>query len=115
METMKRLRGSETRLAKDGKKAEMGEYGVLIDGKWLKTGNAIEVHSPYDDALVAVVHRAGPKEIEKAIATAVSAFEVTRKMPSWKKADVLQKISQAITARREELARTIALEAGKPI
>jgi len=115
METMKRLRGSETRLAKDGKKAEMGEYGVLIDGKWLKTGNAIEVHSPYDDTLVAIVHRAGPKEIDNAIATAVAAFEVTRKMPSWKKADVLQKISLAITVRREELARTIALEAGKPI
>jgi acyl-CoA reductase-like NAD-dependent aldehyde dehydrogenase len=116
METTKRLRGSEARVAKDGKgKAEMGEYGVLIDGKWLKTGDAIEVHSPYNDALVAVVHRAGPKEIDQAIAVATAAFEVTRKLPSWKKAEVLQKVSQGIVARREELARTIALEAGKPI
>jgi len=116
MEATKRLRGSEARVAKDGKmKAEMGDYGVLIDGKWLKTGDAIEVHSPYNDALVAVVHRAGPKEIDQAIAVATAAFEVTRKLPSWKKAEVLQKVSQGIAARREELARTLALEAGKPI
>ncbi|HLE73662.1 MAG TPA: aldehyde dehydrogenase family protein, partial [Anaerolineales bacterium] len=116
METAKRLRGSEPRSAKDGaKKAELGEYGVLIGGIWLKTGDAIEVHSPFNDALVAVVHRAGPKEIEQAIATAVEAFQVTRKLPAWKRAEVLMKVSQGIAARREELARTIALEAGKPI
>jgi glyceraldehyde-3-phosphate dehydrogenase (NADP+) len=114
VEAVKRLRGSEARKASGGK-SELGEYGVLLDGKWLKTGDAIEVHSPYDDALVAIVHRAGPKEIEQAIAGATKAFEVTRKLPSWKKAEVLMKVSQGIAARREELARTIALEAGKPI
>lgn len=114
VEAVKRLRGSEARKASGGK-SELGEYGVLLDGKWLKTGDAIEVHSPYDDALVAIVHRAGPKEIEQAIAGATKAFEVTRKLPAWKKAEVLMKVSQGIAARREELARTIALEAGKPI
>jgi acyl-CoA reductase-like NAD-dependent aldehyde dehydrogenase len=115
MDTTKRLRGSETRTAKNGANAEMGEYDVLIDGKWLKTGDAIEVHSPYDDALVAIVHRAGPKEIEQAIAVATAAFQITRKLPTWKRSDVLMRVSQGIAARREELARTIALEAGKPI
>ncbi|MGH2581897.1 MAG: aldehyde dehydrogenase family protein, partial [Anaerolineales bacterium] len=116
MVTTKRLRGSATRSARDGdKQSEMGEYGVLIDGMWQKTGDAIEIHSPYDDSLVAIVHRAGPVEIEKAIETATRAFKTTRKLPSWKRADVLTKISQAIASRREDLARTIALEAGKPI
>jgi acyl-CoA reductase-like NAD-dependent aldehyde dehydrogenase len=115
METTQRLRGSETRTATSGAKAEMGEYGTLIDGQWLKTGDAIEVHSPYDDALVAVVHRAGAKEIQHAIEVATAAFQVTRKLPTWKRAEVLMKVSHGIAARREELARTIALEAGKPI
>lgn len=116
MEGTNRLRGSETRQAQGGaKKGELGEYGALVNGTWLKTGDAIEVHSPYDDALVAVVHRAGPKEIEQAIAVAVDVFQLTRKLPSWKRAEVLMKVSQGITARREDLARTIALEAGKPI
>lgn len=115
--TTSRLRSSETRSATKGgsKSAELGEYGTLINGQWLKTGDAIEVHSPYDDALVAIVHRAGPNEIEQAIASATAAFEETRKLPSWKRADVLLKVSQAIASRKEEFARTIALEAGKPI
>jgi glyceraldehyde-3-phosphate dehydrogenase (NADP+) len=115
METTQRLRGSETRTAKSGANTEMGEYGALIDGQWLKTGDAIEVHSPYNDALVAVVHRAGAKEIQQSIEVATAAFQVTRKLPTWKRAEVLMKVSQGIAGRREDLARTIALEAGKPI
>src|SRR5574341_1036983 len=114
---IERLREAQTRTASatDVGKAELGEYGILINGKWQKTGDAIEVRSPYDGKLVAVVHRAGPEHIEGAIATAVEAFETTRHLPSWKRAEVLEKISVGIAARREELARTIALEAGKPI
>jgi acyl-CoA reductase-like NAD-dependent aldehyde dehydrogenase len=95
--------------------AELGEYGCFVGGQWIQTGDAIEVHSPYDEALVAIVHRAGPKQIEQAIAAATAAFQVTRKLPAWKRADVLEKISTGIAARREDFARTIALEAGKPI
>ena len=83
MSTVERLRSATARVASTGDAAgtELGEYGALVNGQWLKTGDAIEVRSPYDDALVAVVHRAGPKEIEAAIAAAVDAFAVTRKMP----------------------------------
>jgi acyl-CoA reductase-like NAD-dependent aldehyde dehydrogenase len=117
MSTADRLRGAEARPAKslDAAKAELGEYGVLINGEWLKTGDAIEVHSPYDDSLVAIVHRAGPDEIEASILKAVEAFAVTRKLPSWKRAEILEAISAGISDRHEEFSRTIALEAGKPI
>jgi acyl-CoA reductase-like NAD-dependent aldehyde dehydrogenase len=95
--------------------ASQGEYGCYIAGQWIRTGDAVEVRSPFDEALVAVVHRAGGQEIESAIAKATAAFQVTRKMPTWKRADALEKISAGIAARRDELAGTIALEAGKPI
>ena len=94
---------------------DVREYGALVNGEWIKTGNTMEIRSPYDDALVAVIHRAGPAEIEAAIAGAVDAFQVTRHMPSWQRAAVLERISVGIAERREEFARTIALEAGKPI
>jgi glyceraldehyde-3-phosphate dehydrogenase (NADP+) len=112
-----RLRDAQAQAASlDGaSKAELGEFGILIAGEWIKTGDAIEVRSPYDDTLVGIVHRAGPEHVERAIAASVRAFEETRHLPSWKRAEVLEKISAGIIARREELARTIALEAGKPI
>lgn len=117
MTTIERLRGAEMKLATQDNRepARLGEFGCYIAGEWIKTGDAVEVRSPFDNSLVAVVHRAGPKEIEAAIAKAASAFQVTRKLPVWKRAEALEKISLGIAARREEFAQTIALEAGKPI
>ena len=117
MSAIERLREAATRSAKagSGSSSTLGEFGILVDGRWVETGEAIEVHSPYDDSLVAVVHRAGPQDIETAISRAVEAFEETRRMPAWRRAGVLESISQGIATRREAFARTIALEAGKPI
>ena len=89
--------------------------GPLINGRTIETGDIGEVRSPYDGALVAVVNRAGPDEIEQSIVAAVAAFEETRRMPAWRRSDILEKISVAIAQRREEFARTMALEAGKPL
>jgi acyl-CoA reductase-like NAD-dependent aldehyde dehydrogenase len=94
---------------------ELGETGVLVGGEHVETGETYEVRSPFDDAPVAIVHRAGAEEVERAIAGAVTAFETTRRLPSWRREQVLERISAGIALRREELARTIALEAGKPI
>jgi acyl-CoA reductase-like NAD-dependent aldehyde dehydrogenase len=89
--------------------------GPLIDGRTVETGATFEVRSPYDRQVVAVVHRAGPNEIERAIASASRAFTTTRALPAWKRSAILEAIGDAIATRREDLAVTIALEAGKPI
>ena len=93
----------------------LGELGIVLDGDQLWTGETYEVRSPYDGAPVAVVHRAGPDDVERAIAGAVEAFATTRRLPSWQREQILEGISTGIAERREELSRTIALEAGKPI
>ena len=93
----------------------LGELGILLGGEEVETGETVEIRSPFDGALVAVVHRAGPEEVERAIAAAVESFETTRRLSSWQRELVLQRISAAIAEQREELARTVALEAGKPV
>ena len=93
----------------------LGELGIVLGGDQLSTGETYEVRSPYDGAPVAVVHRAGPDDVERAIAGAVEAFATTRRLPSWQREQILEGISAGIAERREELARAIALEAGKPI
>src|SRR3954452_7008831 len=87
------------------------EYGAVVGGETLTRGEPYEIRSPYDNQLVALVHRAGPADIERAIANAVRAFDTTRRLPSWKKEEILSRISAGIAARRDEFARTIALEA----
>ncbi len=113
---VERLRSSDVHTrATDATGAEFGSFGVLINDEWLTTDNPIEVRSPYDSTLIAVVHLAGPNLVEKAIQTAHEAFQITRKLPSWKRSEVLEKISAGIKANREKFARAIAFEAGKPI
>ncbi|HLA45570.1 MAG TPA: aldehyde dehydrogenase family protein, partial [Aggregatilineales bacterium] len=115
--SIERLRDAKTQSAStaDASQTELGEYGALINGQWIKTGDAIEVRSPYDEVLVAIVHRAGADQVEQSLQAVTEAFEITRRLPTWKRAEILEKISDGIKSRHEEFARTIALEAGKPI
>jgi glyceraldehyde-3-phosphate dehydrogenase (NADP+) len=117
MTVPERLRTASDRqaVADRKEKSRLGTFRCYLAGEWIETGNAVEVRSPFNDELVAVIHRAGSNEIESAITKATGAFEVTRKLPVWKRAAALEKISAGIAARREEFAQTIALEAGKPI
>lgn len=112
-----RVRSASVTMAthRGGESPQLGEFGCFVGGKWIESGDAVDVHNPYDESLVAVVHRAGPLEIEAAIVKATEAFQIMRRLPVWKRAEALEKISSGIAARRDDFARTIALEAGKPI
>ncbi len=52
---------------------------------------------------------------ERAIQSAVQAFGSTRRLPAFERQRVLRSIAQYISAHKEEFARTMAQEAGKPI
>ncbi len=95
-------------------------YPFFLAGTW-QTGETAhpsriqEVRNPHTGALFATISVAGPAELEQAIQSAVAAFETTRALPSHRRAAVLRTIADTIGAQAEELARTIAQEAGKPI
>jgi glyceraldehyde-3-phosphate dehydrogenase (NADP+) len=112
--TEKRLRGSSFD-RDEGEQTALGTFAPLVGGQERETGDAYLVRSPYDGAPVAAVHRAGPGDIEAAIAAAAEAFETTRKLASWQREQVLERIADLVAERKEELARTISLEGGKPI
>jgi acyl-CoA reductase-like NAD-dependent aldehyde dehydrogenase len=111
-----RLRSADVeRVEAIGDTGELGEWAPVVRGRVLKTGNAYAIRSPFDDSTVAVVHRAGQNLVEDAIAAADGAFETTRRLPSWKRAEILARVAGTIADRKERLARTITLEGGKPI
>lgn len=113
---VERLRDAKQQQAADGtSQSILGEYGALVNGQWLKTGTAIEVRSPYDNSLVATVHRAGPDEVEQAIQAAHDGFKTIRKIPTWQRAEILEKVSQAIKDHEDDFVKAMALEAGKPL
>jgi acyl-CoA reductase-like NAD-dependent aldehyde dehydrogenase len=88
---------------------------LFIDGHWIDEGATSEIKSPYDGSLVGVVTLASPRQIEAAIAASVRAFQVTRKLPAFKRQAILRAVSSRIQQKRDEFARIMALESGKPI
>ena len=115
MSTTERLRSAVAATPAEATDAILGEFTPVVGGRCVETRETMAVRSPYDDATVAIVHRAGAAEVEAAIAGATRAFEETRKLPSYRRAEILERIGAAVAERKEDFARTIALEAGKPI
>ncbi|WP_282942041.1 aldehyde dehydrogenase family protein [Paenibacillus sp. RC67] len=92
-----------------------GSYinGSIIKGK---NGLAHHVRSPYDGSVVGTVDYATVEDVEEAVATAERVFQSTMKtMPAYRRSEILRKASDLLEARREDYARVLAQEAGKPI
>jgi glyceraldehyde-3-phosphate dehydrogenase (NADP+) len=77
--------------------------------------DASVIRSPQDGSEVGVVPLAGPEEVRAALDANVAAARACRDMPSHRRAAALRAVADGLEARRDELARTLALEAGKPI
>jgi acyl-CoA reductase-like NAD-dependent aldehyde dehydrogenase len=91
--------------------------GMLIGGKWVgsDSGQRIAIENPAKRTAIAEVPRAGAADVEAAVAAAERAFPAWKNMVPRERGKLLLKIAEAIEARVEELARTIALETGNAL
>jgi acyl-CoA reductase-like NAD-dependent aldehyde dehydrogenase len=89
--------------------------GFFIDGQWFTDGREREITSPFDGTVVGKTFEGTAAHLDKAIRSAVRSFEITRRMASYERHRILTEISKGIASRREEFARVMALEAGKPL
>ncbi len=91
-------------------------HPIFLAGRWVESPDLLEVSNPADPANPAgSTYNATPEQYDEAVNAAVEAFEVTRTLPAYERGRILREISGGLKARREELGRLIALEAGKPI
>jgi acyl-CoA reductase-like NAD-dependent aldehyde dehydrogenase len=90
-------------------------HGFYLQGKWTEEGTPVEICAPYDGVPIAQVFQATREHVEKALQGAVGAFGTTRKLPAFERQRVLRSIAHHMTSRKEDFARILALEAGKPI
>jgi acyl-CoA reductase-like NAD-dependent aldehyde dehydrogenase len=73
------------------------------------------VLAPFGRQELARIRRPSAEEVETAVRGAVLAFEKTRALPTFTRVAILRKVAGELEGRRDELARTIAAEAGKPL
>jgi acyl-CoA reductase-like NAD-dependent aldehyde dehydrogenase len=86
---------------------------ALIAGEWRPLTQARPVASPYDGQPIGLIGWAGPDEARAAVDAAAAAMEAP--LPAYERAAILDRLSARVAESAEELARTLALEAGKPI
>lgn len=93
----------------------MNSMGMLIGGEERSSSARDEVTNPFNGAVIGEVALASAGDMDAAIASAHAAFRETRALPSHARRDILQRVAAALGERREEIARLMVAESGKPI
>jgi glyceraldehyde-3-phosphate dehydrogenase (NADP+) len=88
---------------------------MFIGGAWKMAGESLDVTNPYTGKVVGRTFQADAATLEEAVQATVRAFQVMRKLPSYERVAILRKISDGIAAQKEDIARLMAQESGKPI
>jgi glyceraldehyde-3-phosphate dehydrogenase (NADP+) len=90
-------------------------YPIYLAGSWVESNDRLDVVNPYNGELIGTTFQASAEQLEQAIVAAEAVFPTLRAMPTYERVNLLQSLAGKMRARRDEIARTIALEAGKPI
>lgn len=90
-------------------------YEIYCAGKFIATPQTLAVHNPFNGNLVSTTYLAGDAELEEAVTAAANVAEELRKIPSFKRYNILKQISEAMLTQRQWIAGLICLESGKPI
>ena len=91
------------------------QYKLLIDGQWVDAGPVMEVKNKYDGRVIGAVPTAREEDVDAAIAAAEGAEDLMADMPAYKRAEILLKTAALLRERYDDLAKTIAAEAGKAL
>ena len=93
----------------------MTRLGAFIDGASVRGTTISTIRNPYGGHIVREVALADERQIEDAICSSTRAFAESRSSSRADRAELLQRVVAGIAEQREEFARIICEEAGKPI
>jgi acyl-CoA reductase-like NAD-dependent aldehyde dehydrogenase len=93
---------------------QLADHKLLAAGEWTETGEWEQVSSPYDGAPIGRVAKGDAGLVDRAVIAARAAFE-SDDFPQHARAEVLDRAAGLVRERLDELALTIAAEAGKPL
>ena len=91
------------------------EYKLLIDGQWVNSGPMMEVKNKYDGKVIGSLPTASKENVDAAIDAAERAEDTMADLPAYKRAEILLKTAALLKERADDMAKTIAAEAGKAL
>lgn len=91
------------------------EAGSLVAGRWLTDGPVAERVGPYQRRTVSRARIAQPDDIDAALPYARDSAKAIANLAPATRAEILERAAAAVLARRDEFARLLAVELGKPL
>ncbi len=88
---------------------------ILVGGKWIDTKNYIDIINPYTGTPIDKVSKASSEHLKEAVESAVRGSKTMKELSRYKRYEILSKTAELMLKRKDEIAKTIALESGKPI
>lgn len=90
---------------------------LYIAGDWVDAdeGKSTEVRNPATEEVVVSVPCGGAQEAKRSIDAASAAFPGWAGLSAWERSRYLRRVSELMRERKEEFARWMTLEMGKPI
>ncbi|XP_064195042.1 succinate-semialdehyde dehydrogenase, mitochondrial isoform X1 [Anguilla rostrata] len=87
----------------------------FIGGKWVSTPSAFPVLDPATGKKIADVSDCGPQEARDAVSAAYTAFYSWKEQTAKERSDLLRKWFDLLIQHKEDLAKLITAECGKPM
>ena len=90
---------------------------AYVDGKWVDStdGKTVDVTDPFTGGIVSTIPALETAQIHAAIDAAARAFPAWARTPARDRGKILRKLLELINQHRDDLARLITLENGKPL
>jgi acyl-CoA reductase-like NAD-dependent aldehyde dehydrogenase len=93
------------------------QHRMHIGGEWVASveGATFDAMSPSTGEVIATVPEGTREDVRRAIAAAGEGSATWAALSAFDRASAMERIAAAVDARRDELARTLALDQGKPL
>jgi acyl-CoA reductase-like NAD-dependent aldehyde dehydrogenase len=92
-----------------------GPYKLSINGKLVDAPSTFEVVNPATDGVIAEAPAASAEQLEQAVAAARAAFPAWAALSYEERSAYIERYADALEANRDELARLLTTEQGKPL
>jgi len=95
----------------------ISHYSMYIDGAWVdsESGARMEAVSPSTGEIIGTVPEGTRGDVQRAVVAANAAQPAWAARSPFERAEALEGVAEAIGERRDELARTLTLDQGKPL
>ncbi len=88
---------------------------LLVNGEWRQTSLKRQVFNPFENKAIGEVYQATSRDIDDAIRCAEAAFHLTKNLTPYERGRALDTVSRLLAEKKEDFAKLITAETGKPI